>query len=198
MSTLRTFIQNVLSTNAGELGTQPPQFHGNHVEFVIIPPPKDIQSAADGACMVYGTNFECDAFYKLMYKMMDTYYKYHQKQFKETVIGNVYYHNHKNEDISIYSINTTTLASFQDKVLSKVQHKNKLTILSLPSTTNIHNETYMRKLTFRVTNRIFVNFENSMCENIKCYRVTVNYNHDKDVDLSGVVDSLEKVLKILI
>lgn len=188
---LRSFIQGVLTAPE-----EPQHVQGNHIEFTIVANGAVVH-AAENACKVYDTCMERDRFYRLMYRMMDTYYKYNQKQYKETIIGNVCCQNHNNEDISIYNITTNRVECFQNQFLAKVQQKNKLTILSLPSTMNTQCESYVRKLIFRVTNRIFVNFENCACDDAKVYRITVNYNHDKDVELSSVVDALEKILKLL-
>lgn len=184
---LRDFIKESLNVT-----------YGNHIEFSVIASDTTTKLVSNELYAVYNTSLERDAFYNLMYKMMDTHHKYNQKQYKEMVIGSVYYQNSKNEEINIHNIHTHRTVCYQNQLLAKVQQKNKLTILSLPSTMNINMESHVRKLTFRVTNRVFVNFENGVCDDHKYYKITVNYNHDKDVDLSNVIEVLEKTLSHLL
>jgi hypothetical protein len=153
----------------------------------------DIDDAVD----IYNTSLDREQFYNLMYKMMDTNYRYHQKQYKETVIGDVCYQNYKNEEMNICNLQTNTIESITDKLFVIAQTKNKLSILSVPSTLNIYSENIIRRLIFRISNRVFVNFENGMTDNNKYYKVFINYNHDKDVDVNVVVrhikDAVDKL-----
>lgn len=148
----------------------------------------------DNHSNVYNTSLNRETFYNLMYKMMDTNYRYHQKQYKEVFIADVCYQNYKNEEMSIYSVQTNTVESITDKLCAIAQTKNKLSILSVPSTLNIYSENVIKKLIFRVSNRVFVNFENGITDNQKYYKVFINYNHDKDVDVSIVVKHIRDAL----
>lgn len=146
---------------------------------------------------IYTTSLDRERFYNLMYKMMDTNYRYHQKQYKEVFIGDVCYQNYKNDEMSIHNIQTNTIESITDKLFAIAQTKNKLSILSVPSTLNIYSENVIKRLIFKISNRVFINFENGITDNKKYYKVFINYNHDKDVDISVVLRNIKDALDTL-
>lgn len=148
----------------------------------------------DDTLGIYNTSLDRQQFYNLMYKMMDTNYRYHQKQYKEAFIGDVCYQNYKNEEMSIYNLQTNTIESITDKLCAIGQTKSKLSILSVPSTLNIYSENIVKRLIFKVSNRVFVNFENGMTDKEKYYKVFINYNHDKDVDVNIVIKQIKDAL----
>lgn len=168
-----------------------PDNYSNYFEFHIC---NSTYHNLDDTLGIYNTSLDRQQFYKFMYKMMDGNYRYHQKQYKEVFVGDVCYQNYKNEEMSIHNIQTNTVESISDKMFAIAQTKNKLSILSVPSTLNIYSENMIRKLIFRISNRVFVNFENGMTDNEKYYKVFVNYNHDKDVDVNVVVKNINDVL----
>lgn len=152
---------------------------------------------ADDTIGVYNTSLDREKFYNLMYKMMDTNYRYHQKQYKEVFIGDICYQNYKNEEMSIHNLQTNAIEYITDKVFAIAQTRNKLSILSVPSTLNIYSENIIRRLIFRISNRVFVNFENGVTDNKKYYKIFINYNHDKDVDVNIVIKHMIEVLDTL-
>jgi hypothetical protein len=165
----------------------------NYFEFCILGDKKNETEPF----LSLNTSLSKTMFYNLMYKMMDTPHKYYQKQYQELVIGTTVYQNNKNEDMNTFSILTNDVRVY-DKVAAFAHNKSKLSILSLPSTRNIYKEALIKKLTFRVTNRVFVNFEHGDQNDIRYYRVTLNYNHDKDVDTTGVIKAIDNVLSLLL
>jgi hypothetical protein len=167
----------------------------NYFEFCILS--NDTPSCNEEPYICLNTSLSKTMFYNMMYRMMDTSYKYYQKQYKELVIGTTVYQNSKNEDISTFSISTNAVRIY-GRVAACAQNKSKLSILSLPSTRNIYKEALVKKLTFRVTNRVFVNFEHGDENDTRYYRVTINYNHDKDVDTTGIINVLDDILKVLV
>ena len=168
----------------------------NHFEFVVLANPTFNNDNND--FRMFPTSLSKDKFYNTMYKMMDTNYKYFQKQYKEMVIGDTFYQNFKNEEISIFNLNTNNVEVFQNKLMANSQAKYKLSILSLPSTLNVYAENYTKRLIFRVSNRVFVNFENGKNGDDVFYKIYLNYNHDDTVELNSIQYTLEKVLNILI
>jgi hypothetical protein len=173
----------------------------NYFEFVVMNQNLSISNDNKDNNLVFETAMKKDVFYTLMYKMMDTKYKYHHKQYRELVIGDVHYHNFKNEEINVFGITTNNVENIDNKFCMLAQQKTKLSILSFPSTMKVYNDNVVRKMTFRVSNRIFVNFEHGMISNgkddEKFYKVYVNYNHDKDVDVQNAIDTIKNALSIL-
>jgi hypothetical protein len=144
------------------------------------------------------TSFSKQSFYDLLQKTSTSDYKFSQKQYKEAIVGNIVYQNNKNEDITIFNIDTKDVCILDDNnVVCFAHNKNKLTILSLPSTNSIHYEHYVKRLTLRLSNRIFINFEHSLDSNDKVYRVYLNYNHDNNVDIPSVAKSINQIIKEL-
>lgn len=169
----------------------------NHFEFVVLSSSTNVNGKNANFHML-PTSLSKEKFYNTMYKMMDTNFKYFQKQYKEMVIGDTFYQNFKNEEISIFNINTNNVEVFQNKLMANSQTKYKLSILSLPSTLNVYAENYTKRLIFRVSNRVFVNFENGKNGDDVFYKIYLNYNHDDTVELNSIQKTLEKVLNILI
>lgn len=168
--------------------------YSNYFEFHLC---NSTYTNIDNVVGIYNTSLDRERFYNLMYKMMDTNYRYHQKQYKEVFIGDVCYQNYKNEEMSIHNIQTNIVESITDKLFAIAQTKNKLSILSVPSTLNIYSENIIRRLVFRISNRVFVNFENGITDSKKYYKVFINYNHDKDVDVSVVTRQIKDALNTL-
>jgi hypothetical protein len=173
--------------------------HCNHFEFHLLSSKNNDDTKAFPDCMKrFETALTKTLFYEKMQKMMGTDYKYHQKQYKEVIIGNTHYQNYNNEDISIYDVRTNFTDVFENAFLIIGQIKNKLTMLSVPSTKNIYSEQYIRKLIFKVSNRITVNFINGHHKNNKYYQINICYSHDKNVDINSTLYILNKVLTILL
>jgi hypothetical protein len=120
--------------------------------------------------------------------------RYTQKQFKEIVIGSTYYHNNKNEDTYVYNVKTMLVENWNNRLIASGQSKNKLTMLSVPSTRNIHAESWIKQMTFHITNRINVQFVTGVNTN-KFYKINIIYNHEKNVDVNSVVKSLMSAFK---
>lgn len=193
---IKALLNSCTANSKEDLNTDAYTPLSNHLEFIVLS--KNTVSSHASQCMqVFDSSLAKEEFYRILYRMMDTNFKYHQKQYKETIIGNTVYHNNKNEEISIFKVTTHAVQVFNDVLLASEQHKVKQSILGLPSTNNVNCESYIRRITFRVSNRIFVNFENGMCDEKNFYKITVNYNHDKDVDVSNIAVSIEKTLKLI-
>jgi len=140
------------------------------IYFVDGPSNNDIYSKSD--------------FYAILGKVKDMSYKFFKKQYKQYIHENVIVHNYDNDEIKVqkkvlldrtYINNTLTLA-FQ---------KTKQSMLNVSSTKNIYDIKYVKKLTFRVNNWIYINFEISSSHDMDHLDHTayINYNHDEKVDL---------------
>ena len=167
----------------------------NHFEFSLCG--NSGQEEGANGFTVIDTALTKDQFYNCMCKLMNRNYKYVQKHYKEIVIGDTYYQNHKNEDTYVCDLKTVNTDIWANKMLASGHIKNKLTILSVPSTRNFHSEGWMKRLTFNVTNRIVVNFINGV-HTKKFYKVSIAYNHEKNVDTGFVIKSLHNISKLVV
>lgn len=171
------------------------KYDSNYFEFNIL--------NSNGAKKVhdevthFDTSLTKDTFYKIMQNVSTDDLKFYQKTYKESTIGSTIYQNSKNEEINISNVETNFVALVADHVCLFGKTKHKLTILSLPSTNHIHYEVHIKRLILKVTNRIFINFEHGVKDDNRFYRIYINYNHDKDVDLSSVAKTIERTLKKL-
>lgn len=120
-----------------------------------------------------------------------------QKEYKEYIYDDVIVHNYKNTETHIFRHTPICVQPSATTVLIGYQ-KNKLTFLNVPSTRNIYDIQYVKKLIFRVNNRIFVNFQSSVNLNQeKTYTVYINYNHENNIEQDSVQNNIESLMKVL-
>ena len=123
-----------------------------------------------------------------------------QKEYKEYIYDDVIVHNYKNTETHVFR-HTPICIKQLDKTCGALligYQKNKLTFLNVPSTRNIYDIQYVKKLIFRVNNRIFVNFQSSVNLNQeKTYTAYINYNHENNIEQDSVQNNIESLMKVL-
>jgi len=122
-----------------------------------------------------------------------------QKEYKEYIYDDVIVHNYKNTETHVFR-HTPVCVQKLDKAVGLLigYQKNKLTFLNVPSTRNIYDIQYVKKLIFRVNNRIFVNFQSSVNLNQeKTYTVYINYNHENNIEQDSIQNNIESLMKVL-
>jgi hypothetical protein len=71
-------------------------------------------------------------------------------------------------------------------------------MLNLPSTNRVNDVTYVRKLIFRINNRVYLNFECKKHNNASySYSIYLNYNHDNSVDYEASSSTIKKIIEKL-
>lgn len=137
-------------------------------------------------------------FEKIMQHMKKTNFKFFEKQYKEYIIDDIIVHNYDNKETNVMR-HTAKDIKIYDNYRIIGFHKTKLTTLNYPSTTYIYNILYVKKLIFRISNRIYINYEIGMNEkNEKTYKVYLNYNHDSNVDMTSIHNTLSDMMLILL
>lgn len=127
----------------------------------------------------------------------NTEYKFFQKEYKEYTYGDIIVHNYKNTETRVFKHTPVTIQELDNKMLLGY-HRSKLTFLSVPSTKNIHDMKYIKKLIFRVNNRIFINFQIALdVDGKKVYTVYVNYNHESNIDPEETEKLLNDIMSII-
>jgi hypothetical protein len=140
---------------------------------------------------------ECE-FSKILSKMISTDYKFFERQYKEYFIDDIIIHNYNNEETKVSKLKPKNYIDIDNYRIIGYQ-KTKLTSINYPSTTYIFNINYIKKLIFRVSNRIYINFEISLDEDsLKTYKVYINYNHDQNVDFTLIDKTLDDIIKLLL
>lgn len=57
---------------------------------------------------------------------------------------------------------------------------------------------YVKKFSFRVNNRIYVNFETYIIDDDEYFKVYLNYNHEKNVDMDIINKEIDNILSNLL
>ena len=127
--------------------------------------------------------------------------KFFTKTFKQFVFLNTTYNIMQNTgEIQIYSLDPVSIMKKDNNCIAVGYQKKKLSILNFPSTSKYDDICNITRTTARITNRLFINFEEiqpclSGC-NEKIYHCYANYNHDTNVDWDSVSSDLLKVWNI--
>jgi hypothetical protein len=126
--------------------------------------------------------------------------KHFQKEYKEYVYNEAVVHNYMNTETRVFK-NTPVLVQEGTKCVLVAYNRSKLTFLNVPSTKTIHDTQCVKKLIFRVNNRIFVNFQAASPpegkENDVTYTVYLNYNHEQNVEMDSIRGALDKISDLL-
>lgn len=123
--------------------------------------------------------------------------KYFQKNYKEQVWTNIHYQNTDNEELRIIKKECMGSSIYKNKFLAMGFSKTKMSLLNIPSTSDIYSTSEVSRLTFRISNRVYVNFEVQNIEDIDYYKIYINYNHDKNVDPISVRKQLQQAISLL-
>ena len=152
----------------------------NYVEFVLLSNHiNDDQNEVD----IYETGFSKEMFENVWRRLAkdESTLQYFQKEYKEYIVDDVTYEHSKNNNIDVRKKQPVDFRKVGNIAVCMYK-KNKLNILSFPSSTNVNVINYVVKLTFRVNNRIYINFETKVNQSRKYYTIYVNYNHDNTID----------------
>lgn len=78
--------------------------------------------------------------------------------------------------------------------------KSKIPYHLFPCTTKLYDILYVGRLTFKLHNRVFLNFEQCIRKENQTnthYKVYVNYNHDTNVDVNSIKQVVNSILCML-
>jgi hypothetical protein len=140
-------------------------------------------------------------FFKLIQNIKNKGYGCFQKHYKEYVHRNMYYENNDKNQIKIHKktlLKTLDIPSCSMKLF--VCHKEKQPYHLFPSTTMLHSISYISKLTFKINNRVYLNFERRKYSNnadVSFNKIYINYNHDDNVDLTNIQTAIDTCVNLL-
>lgn len=141
------------------------------------------------------TGFGEEEFYNALQKLKKTNHKYFQKEYKQYVIQNLFYENYDNQEVIVYEKNAVKVNREDPKWLEIHYSRNKLSMINLNSTRNVSSTNYVKKLIFRITNRIYINFE--IKKNVETSTTSryiyINYNHDQGVDMNATAKVISEI-----
>jgi hypothetical protein len=161
---------------------------GNYIEVVLLD--DDTMSMGDSV------------FFKLMHDVKNKNLHCFQKYCKEYVHRNKFYENNDKSQIRVFKktlseTQVVTHGSNQYRVLA--YYKEKLPYHAFPSTTMMHSISYVIRSTFKINNRVFLNFERRMYKDAPrpFNKVYINYNHDDNVDVNNIDTAVQAALDII-
>lgn len=172
--------------------------HCNYIEIVFIDP-KNINSN----CKSTNLNIAIseDYFHECMRKVKKQNFKYFQKNFKTYVACNMNLENSGHQDLKVFSKHIESfVVNDAGNAVTLYCHRDKKPYHAFPSTTKMHDVFYTNRLTFRISNRVYMNFDiQYYAEDATTIRkIFINYNHDQNVDLEHITMSLEVTINSLL
>lgn len=169
-----------------------------YVEYIILP--NNIKPDVDTVSYDYPS----DKFNEMMGKMVYKNNKYYERKVKQYVKDDLYYEvvlDHKDEIADIRSYVKTAMSYDFPKpnVIKLSYQKHKKPIHAFSSSCDMNEVCYYRRLTFRVSNRVFVNFEIGMGVDDKTSfrKIYINGNFDSNVDSDFVTAEIEQYATLL-
>lgn len=146
-----------------------------------------------------------DYFDKLINAFSRKYDRAFEHDFMETVKGNTVLVR-KFEEGNIIETRVNNMQILQQRFDDTnglniiVYDKKKVPVIMFPSTTSVHSVKYVRKLIFRVNNRVYVNIqEEKVADDMTdmYYRAYINVNYSDGIDSSDITQKLSCILAVL-
>lgn len=160
----------------------------NYIEYYVY------ELVKDGFVDV---NIDEDKYQQLMKNVAMHNYKYFGRQYKTYYHNDLVYENHGNSDIKVYSKPVIDYKIDESiPILALYCSKDKKPFHTFPATHDIQNISHVKKLVFRVHNRLYINFETQVNHNYDQVKrkVYINYNHDRHIDTEFMSELIEKVI----
>lgn len=146
---------------------------------------------------VYESNFSQERFLELLKFVSKKYkLKYFSKKTKRYRIDNQFMEIH-NDDAKVYQ-QSCVANVYDDQFLYLYYKRDKLPYHKFPCTRNINEIIFIQKLTFRLHNRLFLNFEiQKNMENEQIFKIYFNYNHIKSSELNTIRSMLQEFVNAI-
>lgn len=174
----------------------------NYYEFILLQDPKPLHNSSD--LKIYNNDLNKNDFYSFLEQMHNISWvgKPFEKNFHQKLYQDLCFQIFDDGEIKIWKKQVNNFTFYNNSSINQwivfQSTRTRQSPLQFPSTMEIPQENLIRSLIFRITSRIYVNFENYF--NIKTkkkgYQIIVNYNHDNNVDLQQVNKKLNDVLNL--
>lgn len=90
------------------------------------------------------------------------------------------------ERMQVYHLEFVTVLKYNNYLFSFFVKELKPTYF-FPSTTSLHDKYDIERITHRLKNRLYINYEKTTRGTASGYRIYVNYNHSRSVDIASSV-----------
>jgi hypothetical protein len=159
----------------------------NYIELII----------KENDCENLDINWNKNNFGKLLKYLIQKNYTYFKKEYDVYKYHNLEYQIYsKNEKPIVYESNL--LDHFSEKKL--IYHgfvRNSIPIHMFPSTMNINDKYSVTRITIKINNRVYLNFETQNKSDIDYYNIYLNYNHSNNVDINNNIEKIKNLLQII-
>ena len=121
-----------------------------------------------------------------------------EKQYRIMKCNNLIYSNNISDNK--YNLFSTTYIdrNILDNKLLILYKKDNLPVFQFPSTNNYDDDYYTNKITFKITNLIYLNFEIKKKGSELYYRVYINQNNDKvNIDHTLIIKNIRETIQII-
>jgi hypothetical protein len=148
---------------------------------------------------IYNIDFTEGQFLNIMNKLKQTGYKFFQKDYKEYVHKELEAQ-YLEDGLKVTQSQLIECKNNNPNFIALFFNKQKLTPMNFPSTTDFQKISYVRKLIFRINNRVYINFLSTIDPKTEkiTYSVFINYNHDENVDINNMKKTINECIDLLI
>lgn len=171
----------------------------NYIEYVVCVPSVDEKDFGT----VVNTNVDAKTFESFMLKLKHKKLKYYERRIKTYAKNCLFYEVVLDQKDDVNDIKCYEKAAcdyeFESPSLIRLQfNKHKKPVHTFSSSYDINAVTCSRRLTFRVSNRIFINFEVSrdVGSSEDTRKIFININLDSNVDQDYLYAKLDEFLHI--
>ena len=174
----------------------------NYIEYIFTP--NSTTNSTNSKLSTFDINVPEEQFIKLLSVIIARYHNPFEKTFKCYMQSDLVMENYAEEkDIKVYKKEMVKYEIRNDNIIVLHYNRNKFPFHMFHSNTEINSVFYCRRATFRILNRIYINFETQLYPNkdadkdIVIRKIYVNYNHDDNVDIDNINMMINTILGVL-
>lgn len=169
----------------------------NYIEYIFVP--NFDTSINSNNLSTFDINVPEEQFVKLLHVIMSRYHNHFEKLFQCILRSDLVLENYaEKKDINSYKKEVIKTEHRNNNIIVLHYNRNKIPFHMFDSNTDINSLYYCRRLTFRVLNRVYINFDTQLYSDETIVRkIYVNYNHDDNVDMENINMTINTILNIL-
>lgn len=171
----------------------------NYYEIYVINGINEKNKLTLDTCNSFTIGLNKKIFYQILSKIDSQKFKFFQREHKEYQHKDMACQCFINDETKVFR-STPINISEQKNFIIIASNRTKLTLINFPSTKNLQKITYIKKLIFRITNRIYLNFEISVettDPKEKIYTIYINYNHEDNVDFNMISKTINEIILLI-
>lgn len=170
----------------------------NYIEYVALP------KRASDECFVIDYTLDDAAIMRLISALQSRNIKSYERKIKRYTKKNLVYEvilDHKDEicDIRSCTMDACDYKSCEDnRILMISYNKSKKPIHAFSSSNDLNDVSYIKRLTFRVSNRLFINIDvTKSVDDTEYKKAFMNVNIDQNVDRDYLDSEVQQYLRIM-